>query len=70
MLMCEPRGHTDMYGALLVEKDIEEADMAVIFTHSEGKIGYNLPKLKISCIYTFNMPFLYLRLTHVHVHVL
>jgi trans-L-3-hydroxyproline dehydratase len=39
MLMCEPRGHTDMYGALLVEKDLEEADMAVIFTHSEGKIN-------------------------------
>ena len=31
MLMFEPRGHADMYGALLIEKDLEEADMAVIF---------------------------------------
>ena len=38
MLMCEPRGHTDMYGALLVEKDLMEADMAVIFTHSQGEL--------------------------------
>ena len=28
MLMFEPRGHFDMYGALLVKPDIEEADAA------------------------------------------
>ena len=38
MLMYEPRGHKDMYGALLVEKDLEEADMAVLFMHNEGEM--------------------------------
>ena len=37
MLMSEPRGHLDMYGALLVEKTDPRADMAVLFTHNEGK---------------------------------
>ena len=41
MLMHEPRGHFDMYGALLVEKDLEEADMAVLFMHNEGKVIIN-----------------------------
>lgn len=36
MLMHEPRGHYDMYGALLVEPDEENADMAVLFLHNEG----------------------------------
>ncbi|HEX6013599.1 MAG TPA: proline racemase family protein [Geminicoccaceae bacterium] len=36
MLMAEPRGHADMYGALLVEPDLEEADLAVLFLHNEG----------------------------------
>ncbi|XP_077864863.1 trans-L-3-hydroxyproline dehydratase-like [Saccoglossus kowalevskii] len=31
LLMHEPRGHYDMYGALLVEPDIEDADIAVLF---------------------------------------
>ena len=35
-LMHEPRGHMDMYGALLLEKDIEKADIAVLFLHNEG----------------------------------
>ena len=35
-LMFEPRGHFDQYGALLVEADDEEADLAVIFMHNEG----------------------------------
>ena len=37
LLMYEPRGHADMYGALLVESDLPEADMAVLFMHNEGK---------------------------------
>ena len=37
MLMSEPRGHADMYGALLVESDLPEADMAVLFMHNEGE---------------------------------
>ena len=36
MLMFEPRGHFDMYGAVLVEPDLPEADIAVLFMHNEG----------------------------------
>lgn len=36
MLMEEPRGHPDMYGALLVEPDHPEAHLAVLFMHNEG----------------------------------
>ena len=35
-LMFEPRGHFDMYGALLVEPDLPGADLAVLFMHNEG----------------------------------
>ena len=35
-LMFEPRGHFDMYGAVLVEPDHPEADLAVLFMHNEG----------------------------------
>jgi proline racemase len=35
-LMHEPRGHDGMYGALLVEPDHPEADLAVLFMHNEG----------------------------------
>jgi trans-L-3-hydroxyproline dehydratase len=34
--MHEPRGHADMYGAVLVEPDHPEADLAVLFLHGEG----------------------------------
>lgn len=36
MLIFEPRGHRDMYGAILVEPDNERADLAVLFMHNEG----------------------------------
>lgn len=36
MLMAEPRGHADMYGALLVPPDTPDADLAVLFLHNEG----------------------------------
>lgn len=36
LLMFEPRGHFDMYGALLVEPDLPDADLAVLFVHNEG----------------------------------
>ncbi|MFU0505148.1 proline racemase family protein [Pseudaminobacter sp. NGMCC 1.201702] len=36
MLMFEPRGHYDMYGALLVESYLPGADLAVLFMHNEG----------------------------------
>lgn len=35
-LMFEPRGHADMYGALLVEPSDPQADLAVLFMHNEG----------------------------------
>eukprot|EP00794_Sanderia_malayensis_P011075 gene11075-12243_t len=36
MLMFEPRGHFDQYGALIVEPDDDKADLAVLFMHNEG----------------------------------
>ena len=36
ILMFEPRGHHDMYGALLVGPDLPGADLAVLFMHNEG----------------------------------
>ncbi|XP_072166636.1 trans-L-3-hydroxyproline dehydratase-like [Diadema setosum] len=36
MLMHEPRGHNEMYGAVIVEPDLPEADVAVLFMHNEG----------------------------------
>ena len=35
-LMFEPRGHYDMYGAVLVEPSLAGADLAVLFIHNEG----------------------------------
>lgn len=36
MVMFEPRGHYDQFGALLVEPDLPEADVGVIFLHNDG----------------------------------
>jgi len=36
VLMEEPRGHKDMYGGILVNSDIKEADMAVLFIDCKG----------------------------------
>jgi len=35
-LMWEPRGHADMYGAILVEPCISNAKIGVLFMHNEG----------------------------------
>jgi len=35
-VMFEPRGHYDMYGAILVEPSLSDADLAVLFIHNEG----------------------------------
>ena len=35
-LMYEPRGHYDMYGALIVDSEMPEADLGVLFLHNEG----------------------------------
>lgn len=36
LLMLEPRGHAEMYGAVLVEPDDPAADLAVLFLHGDG----------------------------------
>ncbi|XP_027895829.1 trans-L-3-hydroxyproline dehydratase isoform X2 [Xiphophorus couchianus] len=36
VLMFEPRGHYDMYGALIVDSEMPEADLGVLFMHNEG----------------------------------
>ena len=36
LLMREPRGHSEMYAALLVTPDHEKADLAVLFMHNGG----------------------------------
>ncbi len=35
-LMLEPRGHADMYGALLTEPERDGSDAGVLFMHNEG----------------------------------
>jgi proline racemase len=35
-LMLEPRGHADMYGALLTEPERPESDAGVLFMHNQG----------------------------------
>jgi proline racemase len=35
-LMLEPRGHADMYGALLTDPVTPDGDVGVLFTHNEG----------------------------------
>lgn len=35
-LMGEPRGHADMYGAVLIEPVTPDGDLGVIFMHNEG----------------------------------
>ena len=36
LLMFEPRGHADMYGALLTNPANEDSDFGVLFMHNEG----------------------------------
>ncbi len=35
-LMCEPRGHADMYGCVITPPVSPEADMGILFMHNEG----------------------------------
>ena len=35
-LMWEPRGHADMYGAIITEPVTEGSDCGVLFLHNEG----------------------------------
>ena len=36
LLMFEPRGHADMYGALITQPCTENADFGILFMHNEG----------------------------------
>ena len=36
MLMMEPRGHSDMYGGLLLPPVTEDGDFGILFMHNEG----------------------------------
>lgn len=36
VLMYEPRGHADMYGALLTEPTTKDSDFGILFMHNEG----------------------------------
>ena len=36
VLMLEPRGHADMYGAIVLEHPEEPADLGVVFVHNSG----------------------------------
>ena len=36
LLVCEPRGHADMYGCFLTEPEDDGADMGVLFFHNAG----------------------------------
>ena len=36
LLIFEPRGHYDMYALVLVEPDLPDADVGVLFMHNEG----------------------------------
>ena len=41
--MLEPRGHRDMFGALLTEPVSPEADLGVIFMDSGAIVEENIP---------------------------
>ncbi|MFC3031394.1 proline racemase family protein [Pseudoalteromonas fenneropenaei] len=57
ILMYEPRGHADMYGAWLVASERENSDFGVLFLHNEGystMCGHAiiaLTQLALSCGY-------------------
>lgn len=36
LMMFEPRGHSGMYGCILVDPVTEDGDLGVLFTHNEG----------------------------------
>ena len=38
-LMLEPRGHNDMFGAILTEPTVEEADYGIIFMDGGGYLN-------------------------------
>ncbi len=36
MIMLEPRGHSGMYGCIIVNPVTDDGDFGVLFTHNEG----------------------------------
>ncbi|HOO12993.1 MAG TPA: proline racemase family protein, partial [Bacillota bacterium] len=36
MIMLEPRGHSGMYGCIIVSAVTDDGDFGVLFTHNEG----------------------------------
>ena len=64
LLMHEPRGHADMYGALVTEPVTDGADFGVLFLHNEGyssMCGHGILALvkvmcETGCIVLHNLP--------------
>ena len=58
-LMWEPRGHADMYGAILTEPVTPEADTGVLFLHNQGlstMCGHGVIALTLVLIETGRIP--------------
>lgn len=58
-LMLEPRGHADMYGAVLTESVSDDADVGVLFTTNEGyssMCGHGIIALGTALIETGMVP--------------
>ncbi len=58
-LMWEPRGHRDMYGAVLTPPATSEADLGVLFMHNEGystMCGHGIIALVTALVETGAMP--------------
>ena len=46
LLVCEPRGHADMYGCFVTPPDDEGADLGAVFFHNEG---YSTASTRSAC---------------------
>ncbi len=58
-LIWEPRGHADMYGAVITEPVTSEADLGVLFLHNEGlstMCGHGIIALATVVVETGEMP--------------
>ena len=58
-LMWEPRGHRDMYGAVLTQNVTREADLGVLFMHNEGystMCGHGIIALVTALLETGTLP--------------
>ena len=58
-LMFEPRGHADMYGAIVTEPATPDADLGVLFMHNEGwstMCGHGIIALTTVAIETGMLP--------------